>query len=80
MSASEHRISDAELAQAVDASYGRLVRGASAPAGSVTIHATDPEEWRRQWSALFDDGEDEGDTAGHVRASGPEADPGAGAP
>ncbi|MFC7331484.1 hypothetical protein [Marinactinospora rubrisoli] len=75
-----HRLDDAELAQAVDAAYGRLVRGAPPPAGSVTIDARDAHDFRRQWEELFGgrDGDEEPGAADHPGTPGAAADPGTG--
>ncbi|WP_184573489.1 hypothetical protein [Lipingzhangella halophila] len=72
------RDDDPETIQAVYASYGRMVLGAPPPEGSVTIDATDADDFRRQWDALFSngDGEDSGGAADHPGAPGPSADPG----
>ncbi|MFW5421024.1 hypothetical protein J0910_30875 [Nocardiopsis sp. CNT-189] len=81
MSALEH-LSDAEKAALdteVYASLARIMTGAPAPEGSVTITAEDPEDFRRQWADLFDrpgNGEDAG-AADHPAATGPGADPSA---
>lgn len=70
---------DPETIQAAFASYGRMVLGAPPPEGSVTIHATDREDFRRQWAELFDnneDGEDGPGAADHPGPPGAQADPG----
>lgn len=67
-----YRDTDPETIQAVYASYGRMVLGAPPPEGSVTIEASDADDFRRQWHALFDgeDGEDGEDGSGAADRSG----------
>lgn len=68
-----YRDTDPETVQAVYASYGRMMLGAPAPEGSVTIAASDADDFRRQWRTLFDDdgGEDVGGAPDHPGAAGP---------
>ncbi|RNL80711.1 hypothetical protein [Halostreptopolyspora alba] len=77
MSALEHlsEAERAELDQAVYASYGRMVLGAPPPEGSVTIAATDREDFRAQFYALFGTGEEHGGDTDQVRAAGSGDDP-----
>ncbi|MDA2804123.1 hypothetical protein [Nocardiopsis suaedae] len=67
-----YRDTDPETIQAVFASYGRMVLGAPPPEGSVTIEASDVDDFRRQWHALFDDegGEDAGGAPDHPGTTG----------
>ncbi|WP_017624569.1 hypothetical protein [Nocardiopsis chromatogenes] len=67
-----YRDTDPETIQAAYASYGRMVLGAPPPEGSVAIEASDADDLRRQWHALFDgeDGDDGSGAADHSGAAG----------
>ncbi|GAB3490123.1 hypothetical protein [Nocardiopsis coralliicola] len=73
----------AELDQAVFASFGRMMTGAPAPEGTVTIAADDRDDFRRQFHELFGTGDEEhGDSqsdADPVRAPRAADDPTPGA-
>jgi hypothetical protein len=75
----------AELDQAAYASFGRMMTGAPAPEGTVTITADSRDDFRAQFHALFGTGDDEEHGGAHpeaadqVRAPGPGDDPAPGA-